>query len=204
MQIQRDLEILKYTGGRLHFSNISCSESVDLIRRAKKSGLAVSCGIAAHQLSYIDEDLQLFPSNLKTLPPFRTSKDREALIKGLADNTIDLIMSDHTPVIIEEKNVEFEYASFGISSIQHAFQIAFTALEGDLTMEQIIEKWTTNPARIFGLPVNSIKEGEKVRATLFSTAENTLVEKKEWKSKSINSPFIGEWLSGRVIETFCL
>lgn len=204
MQIQRDLEILKYTGGRLHFSNISCSESVDLIRRAKKSGLAVTCGIAAHQLSYIDEDLQLFPSNLKTLPPFRTSKDREALIKGLADNTIDLIMSDHTPVIIEEKNVEFEYASFGISSIQHAFQIAFTALEGDLSMEQIIEKWTTNPARIFGLPINSIKEGEKVRATLFSTAENTLVEKKEWKSKSINSPFIGEWLSGRVIETFCL
>jgi dihydroorotase len=203
MQIQRDIEILKYTGGRLHFSNISCSESVDIIRKAKKSGLAVTCGIAAHQLSFIDEDLKLFPSNLKTLPPFRTSKDRDALIKGLADNTIDIIMSDHTPVVIEEKNVEFEYASFGISSIQHAFQIAFTALEGDLSLEEIIKKWTTNPSQIFGIPTHRIEEGETLRATLFTTAENTLVNKKDWKSKSANSPFIGEWLSGRVIDTYC-
>ncbi|MEN9948640.1 MAG: hypothetical protein RL106_1463 [Bacteroidota bacterium] len=203
MQIQRDIEILKYTGGRLHFSNISCSESVDIIRKAKKSGLAVTCGIAAHQLSFIDEDLKLFPSNLKTLPPFRTSKDRDALIKGLADNTIDIIMSDHTPVVIEEKNVEFEYASFGISSIQHAFQIAFTALEGDLSLEEIIQKWTINPSQIFGIPTHRIEEGETLRATLFTTAENTLVNKKDWKSKSANSPFIGEWLSGRVIDTYC-
>jgi dihydroorotase len=203
MQIQRDIEILKYTGGRLHFSNISCSESVDIIRKAKKSGLAITCGIAAHQLSFIDEDLKLFPSNLKTLPPFRTSKDRDALIKGLADNTIDIIMSDHTPVVIEEKNVEFEYASFGISSIQHAFQIAFTALEGDLSLEEIIRKWTTNPSQIFGIPTHRIEEGEALRTTLFTTAENTLVNKKDWKSKSANSPFIGEWLSGRVIDTYC-
>lgn len=203
MQIQRDIEILKYTGGRLHFSNVSCSESVEIIRKAKKSGLSVTCGIAAHQLSFTDEDLKLFPSNLKTLPPFRTSKDRDALIKGLADNTIDIIMSDHTPVVIEEKNVEFEYASFGISSVQHAFQMAYTALEGDLSLEEIIQKWTTNPAEIFGIPSHRIEEGETFRATLFSTAENTLVNKKEWKSKSMNSPFIGEWLSGCVMDTFC-
>ncbi len=203
MQIQRDLEILKYTGGRLHFSNISCAESVEIIRKAKKSGLSVTCGIAAYQLSFIDEDLKMFPSNLKTLPPFRTNKDRDALIKGLVDNTIDIIMSDHTPIVIEEKNVEFEYASFGISAVQHGFQIAYTALEGDLEIENIIRKWTVNPAKIFDIHIPSIEEGAMLRATLFTTAENTQVSKKDWKSKSVNSPFIGEWLSGRVLATFC-
>lgn len=202
IQIQHDLEILKYSGGKLHFSNISCAESVDLIRKAKKSGLAVTCGIAAHQLSFIDEDLKMFPSNLKVLPPYRSNKDREALIKGLLDNTIDMIMSDHTPVVIEEKNVEFEYAAFGINSLQHGFQMAYTALEGDLTLAQIVDKWTTQPAQIFGIQSPTIQEGEPIRATLFSTAENTLVEKKDWKSKSMNSPFIGEWLRGKVIATF--
>jgi dihydroorotase len=202
MQIQRDIEILKYSGGRLHFSNISCSESVDLIRKAKKAGMNVTCAIAAHQLSFTDEDLIQFPSNLKVLPPFRTQKDRDALIKGLADGTIDIIVSDHTPIIIEEKNVEFEYASFGMSNIQHAFQIAYTALEGDLSLEEYIAKWTTAPARVFGISIATIEEGQKVRATLFTTAENTLVEKRDWKSKSINTPFMGQWLSGKVLDTY--
>lgn len=202
MQIQRDLEILKYSGGRLHFSNISCSESVELIRKAKKAGMHVTCAISAHQLSFTDEDLIQFPSNLKVLPPFRTAKDRDSLIKGLTDGTIDIIVSDHTPVIIEEKNVEFEYASFGMSNIQHAFQIAYTALEGDLSLEDFIAKWTTEPARVFGIPLPVIAEGNVVRATLFTTAESTLVQKSEWKSKSINTPFMGQWLSGKVLDTF--
>ena len=144
----------------------------------------------------------MFPSNLKVLPPYRSNKDREALIKGLLDNTIDMIMSDHTPVVIEEKNVEFEYAAFGMNSLQHGFQMAYTALEGDLTLAQIVDKWTTLPAQIFGIQSPTIQEGAPIRATLFSTAENTLVEKKDWKSKSMNSPFIGEWLRGKVIATF--
>jgi dihydroorotase len=202
MQIQRDLEILKYSGGRLHFSNISCAESVELIRKAKKAGMFVTCAIAAHQLSFTDEDMIQFPANLKVMPPFRTHKDREALIKGLVDGTIDIIVSDHTPVIIEEKNVEFEYASFGISNIQHAFQIAYTALEGDLSIDAYIAKWTSGPARIFEIPQCVIDEGNKIRATLFTTAENTLVEKRDWKSKSTNTPFMDQWLSGKVVDTY--
>ncbi len=201
MQIQRDIEILGYTGGKIHFSNVSCSESVDLIRKAKKKGLNITCGVSAHQLSYLDQDLTLFPTNLKVIPPFRSQKDREALIKGLLDDTIDVIVSDHTPIIIEEKSVEFEFASFGISALPTAFQSAFTALEGDMSLEAILHKMTIAPRKILGLPSPKIEENQPARFTLISSAENTKWSKKEWASKSINSPFIGETLRGRIIAT---
>ncbi len=201
MQIQRDIEILGYTGGRIHFSNISCAESVELIRKAKKKGLNVTCGISAHQLSYLDEDLTSFPSNLKVMPPFRTQKDREALIKGLQDDTIDVIVSDHTPVIIEEKSLEFEFAAFGNSSLPTAFSAAFTALEGDVDIEKILDKMTHAPRRILGLDTPCVDVDQPARFTLLSTAENTNWNKKDWGSKSYNSPFIGETLRGRVVAT---
>jgi len=201
MQIQRDIEILGYTGGKIHFSNVSCGESVDLIRKAKKKGLNITCGISAHQLSYLDEDLTLFPTNLKVIPPFRSQKDREALIKGLLDDTIDVIVSDHTPVIIEEKSVEFEFASFGISALPAAFNSIFTALEGDMSIESILHKMSIAPRKILGLPSPKIEENQPARFTLISSAENTKWSKKEWASKSINSPFIGEMLRGRIIAT---
>ncbi len=201
MQIQRDIEILGYTGGKIHFSNVSCSESVDLIRKAKKKGLNITCGISAHQLSYLDEDLTQFPTNLKVIPPFRSQKDREALIKGLLDDTIDVIVSDHTPVIIEEKSVEFEFASFGISSLPTAFNSVFTALEGDMSLESILHKMSIAPREILGIPSPKIEENQPARFTLISSAENTKWHKKEWASKSINSPFIGETLRGRIIAT---
>ncbi|MEN9334806.1 MAG: dihydroorotase [Bacteroidota bacterium] len=201
MQIQRDIEILGYTGGRIHFSNVSCAESVDLIRKAKKKGLKVSCGVSAHQLSYLDEDLTTFPTNLKVMPPFRSQKDREALIKGLQDDTIDVIVSDHTPVIIEEKSVEFEFAAFGISSLPTAFNAVFTSLEGDLEIDDIIRKMAQAPRQILGLNSPRIDVQEPARFTLISTAENTQWDKKNWGSKSYNTPFIGETLRGRVVAT---
>jgi len=202
MRIQRDLEVLKYVGGRLHFSNISCAASVELIRKAKKQKLSVTCGISAHQLSYLDEDLIHFPSNLKVLPPFRAEKDRQALIEGLIDDTIDCIVSDHTPVIIEDKAVEFEYAHFGISSLMTAFQSALTATEGDLSIDQLVRKFNSNPARILGLNIGSIQENQHPAMTLFTLSQNTTFQKENWKSKSINSPFIGETLRGSILHTF--
>jgi dihydroorotase len=201
MQIQRDIEILGYTGGRIHFSNISCAESVELIRKAKKKGMNVTCGVSAHQLSYLDEDLTSFPTNLKVLPPFRSQRDRDALIKGLLDDTIDVIVSDHTPVIIEEKSVEFEFASFGISTLPTAFSCIYTALEGDMELSAILHKMTIAPREILGVKSPTIEEDQPARFTIISTAENTQWNKKQWAAKSINSPFIGETLRGKVIAT---
>jgi len=201
MQIQRDIEILGYTGGRIHFSNISCAESVELIRKAKKKGMNVTCGVSAHQLSYLDEDLTSFPTNLKVLPPFRSQRDRDALIKGLMDDTIDVIVSDHTPVIIEEKSVEFEFASFGISTLPTAFSCIYTALEGDMELSAILHKMTIAPREILGVKSPTIEEDQPARFTIISTAENTQWNKKQWAAKSINSPFIGETLRGKVIAT---
>jgi len=202
MRIQRDLEILKYTGGRLHFSNISCAASVDLIRKAKKQKLSVTCSISAHQLSYLDEDLINFPANLKVLPPFRTEHDRQSLIEGINDDTIDCIVSDHTPVIIEDKAVEFEYAHFGISSLMTAFQSALTATEGDIEISQLVKKFNTDPAHLIGHALCSIEESSSPAMTLFTLSQNTTFSKQNWKSKSFNSPFIGETLRGAVLHTF--
>ena len=202
MRIQRDLEILKYAGGRLHFTNISCAESVDLIRKAKKQKLKVTCSIAAHQLSYTDEDMISFPSNLKVMPPFRTQKDREALIAGLNDHTIDCIVSDHTPVIIEDKAVEFEFAHFGISSLQTAFLTAITSTEGDLPIDSLVAHFNTHPAQILGIPLVTIEKNQPTKCNYFTLSQNTTLEKKDWKSKSLNSPFIGETLRGAIIHTF--
>jgi dihydroorotase len=202
MRIQRDLEILKYVGGRLHITHVSCAESVDLIRKAKKQKLAVTCSMAAHQLSYIDEDMTFFPTNLKVLPPFRTQKDRESLIEGLKDQTIDCIVSDHTPVVIEDKAVEFEFAQFGISSLQSAFLTALTATEGDLSIAELTAHFNTHPARILGLSTGLIEKGQAAKCTFFTLSQNTTLNKKEWKSKSLNNPFIGETLRGAILHTF--
>jgi dihydroorotase len=203
MQVQRDLEILQYCGGRLHFSNISTAESVDLIRQAKKMGLPVTCGMAAHQLSFTDQDLMQFSSNLKTLPPFRQDADRQALIKGLLDDTIDVIVSDHSPAIIEDKAIEFEFASFGISALETAFCSIFTSTEGDVPIEKITAKLSVNPAEILGLECPIIEENSFANLTLFTTEDNTVFNQKNWKSKSSNSPFIGSTLRGKVLGTVC-
>jgi dihydroorotase len=128
IRVQRDIELLRYCGGRLHFMLISTSRSVDLIRKAKRDGLQVTCGVAAHQLLFTEENLTGFDSNYKVIPPFRSKEDRKSLIAGLKDGTIDVIVSDHCPEDVEHKVREFEDANFGISSIEASFCVAFTAL----------------------------------------------------------------------------
>jgi dihydroorotase len=198
MRIQRDIELLRYHGGRLHFNLISTSRSVDMIRKAKREGLNVTCAIAAHQLSFLDEDLKTFDTNLKVLPPFRTREDRKALIQGLKDNTIDAICSDHTPEDVEHKVREFEDASFGVSGIETAFCSAWSALEKSMSIDEVIAKFTAGPAMVLGETLGGISVGYDKGITVFSTDENTLFSKETWKSKSSNNPFITKELRGRV------
>lgn len=201
IRLQRDIELLRYTGGRLHVSLISTAKSVEMIRKAKKEGLHITCAIAAHQLYFLDEDMLGFDTNKKVLPPFRGKDDRKALIAGLKDGTIDAICSDHTPQDVEHKVREFEDASFGMSSIETTFCTAFTALEKHMPIEEIVSKFTTGPAAVLGMEAATIKEGHPADITVFTTEENTVFDTNSWKSKSKNTPFIGVELRGKVLMT---
>ena len=197
IRLQRDLELLRYCGGRIHFMLISTAKSVELIRKAKREGLAVTCAVAAHQLMFTDEDLRTFDSNYKVIPPFRGKDDRKALIAGLKDGTIDAIVSDHSPEDIEHKVREFEDANFGVSSIESSFCTAFTALEKYMTAEEVIEKFTTGPEHVLSLAAQPVSDGSCV--SIFNTAANTAFTANTWQSKSKNSPVIGMSLRGEVL-----
>lgn len=199
LRVQRDLDLLRYCGGRLHFMLISSAKSVDLIRKAKREGLQVTCAVAAHQLFFTDEDLRTFDTNFKVLPPLRGKEDRKALIQGLKDGTIDAIVSDHTPEDVEHKVREFEDANFGMSSAQSAFNLAYTALEKHLTIEEIIEKFTSGPERILGLSAQPLEEGFGSPVSVFHPEEQTVFSHEQWHSKSANSPVLGMTLHGKVV-----
>ncbi|AWV98677.1 dihydroorotase [Arcticibacterium luteifluviistationis] len=205
LMVMRDLKLLEYANlehdnSLLHFSCISTAAAVRLIRRAKQKGLAVSCDIAAHQLAFIDEDLAGFDTNLKVNPPFRSKKDIKALQKGLADGTIDAIVSDHHPLDEEHKNMEFDLADFGVIGLQTAFAAALTHSEQNL--ETIIACFTENPRKLLNKTQPKIEEGELANLTVFNPEEKINFELKDIISKSKNSPFIGKELKGKIYATF--
>jgi dihydroorotase len=183
----------------MHVSLISTAKSVDLIRKAKKEGLKVTCAIAAHQLAFIDEDMMGFDSHLKVLPPFRTKDDRKALIAGLKDGTIDAICSDHTPEDVEHKQLEFELANFGMNTLQHAFNIAYTALADSLDVETIVSKFTAGPRGILRIDQPMIDVNQKAEITAFTSEGETVVTKKSNRSKTYNTPFDSAVLKGKIV-----
>src|SRR5690606_15894668 len=140
-----DLYLARYNDSRIHFSTLSTEKSVDMVRKAKKSGLKVSCDVAAHALVLTEEALEGFDSNYKVKPPLRTRADRKALIAGLKDGTIDAIVSQHTPHEIEFKNVEFEIAAFGIIGLQTVLPLV---LQAGLDPARVLEKLVIMPRHI--------------------------------------------------------
>ncbi len=194
LQIIRDLFILEYTGGKLHIPTISTEKSTKLIKDAKKKGLNVTCSVAVHHLILTDDELTKFDSNTKVLPPLRTLKDTKALIKGLNEGVIDIITSDHNPIDIEHKKVEYENAKFGTIGLESLFG----ALNKVIKTETLIKCLTVNPRNRFNVENFSIKEGEKANLTLFNpdfeyefTVANVL-------STSKNSVFLNKKLNGKV------
>lgn len=201
LMIQRDLEILRYTKGKIHFSCLSTAKSVDLIRHAKKEGLKVSCDVSAHQLFFTDEVLEGFDTNFKVNPPFRLESDKQALWEGLSDGTIDCIVSDHQPQDIESKDLEFDLAAFGVIALETAFSAVITQNK-ILPLEQLIEKLTDNPREILGISSTPIKEGNLVNITVWDNKKEWVYTEKNILSKSKNSPFIGMTLQGKVLAVF--
>jgi len=199
LRLKRDIELLRYHGGRMHVSLVSTEKSVEIIRLAKKEGLEITAGICAHQLYFTDKDLAIFDTRLKVLPPFRTSTDVKALVKGLADGTIDVICSDHSPEDVESKKREFEHAAYGISSIETTFATALTSLEKKLDLEKSIAALTDRPRKILGLDPVIIEEGQAVDLTLFDPESSVTLNASDLKSKSKNSPLLGIPLKGKVV-----
>jgi dihydroorotase len=158
--VQRDIQLVRYTGSRLHFHGISAGDSLKHIQKARTDGLAITCDVSAMHLLLEDKDVGDFDSNRKILPPLRQQKDRKALIKAVKDGTIQHISSIHTPLEIEAKACEFTYASFGSVGLESAFAAAHTALHESVPIANIIEKFCDGPRKILGFEVPEIKVGE--------------------------------------------
>lgn len=192
LMVARNLFLLEYTGGRLHIPTISTAKSVELIKNAKAKGLNVSCSVSVHHLVLTDEKLEGFDSRYKVTPPLRTDADRKALLKGITENTIDCITSDHNPVDIEQKKMEFDLTKEGTIGLESAFG----ALNTVLPTESIIEKLTVG-RRLFGLEGSVIQEGNKANLSLFTTSGAWDFSKDNILSKSKNSAFIGQPMKGK-------
>jgi dihydroorotase len=197
--VQRDLKLLEYSGGRLHVHLVSTTDSVAMIRAAKAAGMQVSCSVAVANLAFTDQALANFDTNYKVKPPLRTEADRVALIEGLLDGTIDCICSNHEPWDTEAKNLEFPYAEFGMSSLDTAFSLSHTILKDQLSLGTLVEKWALGPRHILGLPLPRIVAGEMAEITVFDPAATWTVQATDIRSKSKNTPLIGQTLQGRVL-----
>ncbi len=198
LMIARDLYLAEYTGSKIHFSTISTTRSVELIREAKRKGLEVTCDVAVHHLVLTDEALLGFDSLYKVKPPLRTRDDADALLNGLKDGTIDAIVSQHTPHEVEFKDVEFEVAEFGIIGLQTALSLA---LKTGLDISLLVEKLAINPRSILNIDIPVIAEGQAANLVLFDTEAEWEYTKNNNRSKSYNSPFIGRHLKGKVLLT---
>ncbi len=194
MQIARDLFILEYTGGKLHIPTISTVKSVKLIKDAKKKGLNVTCSVTAHHLILTDDELVDFDSNTKVLPPLRTSKDNKALINGLRNGVIDMITSDHNPIDIEHKKVEYSNAKYGTIGLESLFG----AVNKSVGLETLIECLTTKPRNRFNIEGSCIKEGEIANITLFNPESEYNFTTENVISASKNAIFVNKKLNGIV------
>lgn len=193
LMIARDIELVKYTGSRLHFTGISTAKSVELVKEAKSQGLAVTCSVTPYHLYFSDEDLQDYDTNLKVNPPLRTAADRQALQQAVLDGVVDCIASHHLPQDIDNKISEFEYAKYGMIGLQTAFAVVRTAIP-QLTPERLVELFSTNARKIFALPDSEINQGARASLSLFAPDRQwTLTQN---YSRSANTPFLGLPLTG--------
>jgi dihydroorotase len=190
--IHRDIELLRYTDSKLHITGVSTAEGVEMIRKAKKEGLKITCSVTPYHLVLTDESLNTYDSLYKVSPPLRSEADRKALIKGVKDGTIDCIASHHRPQEWDAKNREFEYAADGMN-IQ---EIAYSILSDVMDEERLAETFTAG-RDIFGIPTTNIEKGAVADLTIFTASGNGVLGNMQSASK--NNPFIGKMMKGKVI-----
>ena len=203
-QIARDLLLAEATGVHYHVCHVSTKESVCVIRDAKKAGIHVTAEVSPHHLILIDEDIPEDFGFWKMNPPLRGREDREALIEGLLDGTIDCIATDHAPHGLEEKSQSFMKSPFGIVGSETAFQLIYTHFveTGRFTLEQVINWLAVQPAEIFALNAGTLTVGAPADVAVFDITQTCTIDKEDFLSKGENTPFIGWKVKGETQMTF--
>ncbi len=203
--IAREIEIVRQTGGRLHFAHVSAATSVALIRAAKSSGLPITADTTPHHICLTVDDITSFNTSFKMNPPLRTAEDQAALIAGLADGTIDAIATDHAPHTALDKQKPFAEAPFGIIGLETAFAVTVERLVKQAHMSRLsfISLFTSRPAGILDLPQPVIEVGEPANLVVLDPEHKWKYDASKGLSKSSNSPFTGKQLTGKAMLTFC-
>lgn len=205
--LARDLMLLETIGGRLHIAHVSTAGSVELIRRAKAEGLKVTAEVTPHHLILTDRAVKNsgYNTNTKVNPPLRAESDRQALWAGLLDGTIDVIASDHAPHHSDDKDVEFDFAPFGIAGLETTLPLMLDEYSAgrikDLTLPILVDKMSTAPARILGLEGGTLQEGGAADITIVDPDRSFIINPETWHSKSRNTPFAGRQLNGTAVFT---
>lgn len=209
--VARDLLLAEETGGKLHLAHVSTKQSVDLIRKAKERGVNVTAEVNPHHLIFCDEEIGISDTFFKVNPPLGSRSDRESLIEGLRDGTIDMIATDHAPHTQAEKARPFAEAPFGIASFEVALSAVWQHLvsSGRLSIDRVIESWSCAPARRFGLRGGTLKPGSLADMVLFDPEFSEAIEPARLVSKARNTPFLGKtlqgfpimvWVEGRLVQ----
>jgi len=201
VMVMRDIALCEITGTRLHIAHVSTKESVRAVREAKKRGVRVTAETAPHYFTLTDESVGEYDTHAKMNPPLRSSEDREAVIEGLADGTLDVIATDHAPHSVLEKEVEFDQAANGIIGLETSLSLSLgLVVKGILTMESLVEKMSANPARILGLEYG-IKPGMLADVTIIDPDRAYVVNADNFRSLSRNTPFDGWEMKGKAVLT---
>jgi dihydroorotase len=203
IHVARDILLAEATGAHYHVCHISAKESVREVRKGKEEGIKVTAEVCPHHLLLTDEDIPGLDPMFKMNPPLRAEADRKALIEGLKDGTIDIIVTDHAPHTAEEKNRGMELAPFGIVGLETAFPLLYThlVLTGEFTLEEIAQKMTSKPAELFGLPWGRLVEGAEADLVIVDLETERAVNPREFASKGRNTPFTGWNLKGWPVMT---
>ena len=197
---QRDINLAEKLGTTLHLCHCSTKDSVEMLKVAKDKGVKVSGEVCPHHFTLTTDDIPCNDANFKMNPPLRTAEDRDALIKGLSEDILEVISTDHAPHSEEEKSKGFEGSPFGIVGLETSVGLTVTKLvkPGYITLKQMVEKMSYNPAKILGIDKGTLKEGSVADITIFDADEEYIVDKKDFESKGKNTPFDGYKLFGKV------
>jgi dihydroorotase len=206
LMVERDVSLSELTGGHVHIAHMSARQSLRAVRAGKERGVRVTCEVAPHHFTLTDEALEgpiRYDTNLKMNPPLREEADRDAMLAGLADGTIDVIATDHAPHHADEKMLEFDRAPFGIVGLETAVPIVFDRLvhSGTITVRRMIELLSVNPARVFNLPGGTLTPGVPADVTILAPDRKVTVRASALRSRSKNTPFDGWELRGGVAAT---
>jgi dihydroorotase len=203
IMVERDVTLAGFTGGAVHIAHLSTRGSLRAVRAGKARGVRVTCEVTPHHFVLTDEALQGYDTNVKMNPPLREAADRDAMLEGLADGSVDAIASDHAPHHYDEKAVEFDRAPFGIVGLETAVSLAFDRLvhTGLITTVRLVELLSTNPARILGIPGGRLDVGTPADITVLAPDLAVTVRAARFRSRSRNTPFEGWQLRGGVAAT---